>query len=474
MTSTPSPLPLSATQESLWTAYRIAPHSSAYNTVLRLRVRGVVDIDALERAVEALRGRHEQLRSLFTEDRGRPCRIPLERPPGCFALHDLAEADEDELLAASQRAGLAPFRLEAEGPLRIVLVRRSPDDSVLVVAAHHVVNDFVSRVVIVRDLLDAYTDLAAGRDPQLPPVPASYADHVEKERRYVASPAGQEAAARRRHRLAGAVPAELPLDRPRPPVRSYEGDTVQRRLPADLVASLDDCAAAVGVTPFACLLAAFQVLVHRWTGRDDFLLGVPATRRAGRQLSEVVSCFTDTAPLRARFPGEVTFRDTAVAAGQEVLRGLTDSRYPSALLNRPAATGHEAGRAPLYHLALFLVDLEKVYKSVPRPPEGTPEGPSTSRAGLRISMIDTPRQQEGQLDLMVRLERGSRTISAAFSYDTDVFDRATVDGFADSFERVLRAAVGTPDMPVAEIPLTDPDELRELLALGTGDRGGSG
>ncbi|WP_411137960.1 condensation domain-containing protein [Streptomyces sp. C10] len=472
MTITPPPLPLSATQESLWTAYRIAPHSSAYNTVLRLRVRGVVDIDALERAVEALRGRHEQLRSLFTEDHGRPCRIPLERPPGCFALHDLAEADEGELLAASQRAALAPFRLEAEGPLRIVLVRRSPDDSVLVVAAHHIVNDFVSRVVIVRDLLQAYTDLAAGRDPQLPPAPVSYADHVERERRYVASPAGQEAAARRRRRLAGAVPAELPLDRPRLPVRSYEGDTVLRRLPADVVNSLDGCAAVAGVTSFACLLAAFQVLVHRWTGRDDFLLGVPATRRAGSQLSEVVSCFTDTAPVRATLRRDATFRDTAVDAGQEVLRGLTDSRYPSALLDCPTATGQEAGRAPLYHMALFLVELEKVYKSVPRPPEGAVEGPPTSCAGLRISMIDTPRQQEGQLDLMVRLERGSRTISAAFSYASDVFDRVTVERFADSFERVLRAGIENPGMPVAEIPLTDPDDLLELLALGTGDGGG--
>ncbi len=472
MTTTPPPLPLSATQESLWTAYRIAPQSSAYNTVLRLRVRGVVDIDALERAVEALRGRHEQLRSLFTEDRGRPCRIPLERPPGCFALQDLAEADEGELLAASQRAALAPFRLEEQGPLRIVLVRRSPDDGVLVVAAHHIVNDFISRVLIVRDLLGAYGELAAGRDPQLSPVPTSYADYIEQERRYVASPAGQEAAARRRRRLAGAVPAELPLDRPRLPVRSYEGDTVQRRLPADLVKSLDNCAASVGVTPFACLLAAFQVLVHRWTGQDDFLLGVPATRRAGRQLSEVVSCFTDTAPVRARFRQDVTFRDTAVDTGREVLRGLTDSRYPSALLDCPTATGQEAGRAPLYHMALFLVDLEKVYKAVPRPPEGTAEGPSVGCAGLRITMIDTPRQQEGQLDLMVRLERGPTTISAAFSYDTDLFDRATVERFADGFERVLRAGIKTPGMPVAEIPLTDPDDLLELLTLGIGDRGG--
>lgn len=468
MTLKTPPMPLSAVQEALWAAYRIAPRSSAYNTVLRLRVRGGVDIDLLKRAVRAVQERHEQLRSLFTEAEGRPCRIPLEEPPGCFALQDLTGVGEDQLLTASQQACLAPFELEASGPLRVVLVRRSPHDSVLVIAVHHIVNDFVSRALIVRDLLAAYTDLAAGADPQLPPPTVSYADHVEQERRYVVSAAGQETAARWGRLLAGAVPAEFPLDRPRPAVRSYEGDTVQRQLPADLVSSLTRCAESVGVTPFAFVLAAFQALFHRWTGQDDFLVGVPATTRVGRRVSEVVGCFTNTLPVRARCHPGLTFDDLAAAADREVLRGLRDGRYPSALLSLPTGAGRDAGRAPLYHMALFMVDLEKMYRSVPRPPEGVVEGPSTHYAGLRVAMIDTP-QQEGQMDLMIRLERGMTTISAAYSYSTDVFDRMSVEGFADGFERILRAVVRTPGVPVAEIPLTDADDLAELLELGISD-----
>lgn len=459
MTTTDRCRPLSVVQQSMWTTYRLAPGSSAYNTVLRLRIRGRVDTDALARAVRALQERHEQLRSLFTDREGRPCRVPLDEPPDGFVLLDLAGTDEKELMAASHDAGMTPFRLEADGPLRVVLVRRTLEDGVLVIAAHHIVNDFVSRALLVRDLLGAYADAVAGVAPVRPAVAASYDDHVDAERRFLASEAGEKAAVRWREALAGAVPGEFALDRPRPPVRAYEGGTVERRLPADLVSGLARAAEAAGVTSFAFLLAAFQTLVHRWTGQDDFLLGVPATARAGRGMREVVGCFTSTLPVRALVrPGD-TFHDVAASADREVLRALGDGRYPSALLNRST---------PLYHMALFLVDTERMYRSVPRPPEdGWSEGPSVSRAGLRVGVIDTA-QQEGQLDLLLRMEQGPKTISTAYSYDSGVLDRATVERIADGFERVLRTVVAAPGTSVADIPLMDDDELRELLSLGGG------
>ncbi|MFF1478054.1 condensation domain-containing protein [Streptomyces sp. NPDC058301] len=451
--------PLSIVQQSMWTAYRLVPGSAAYNTVVRLRLRGRVDTDALARAVRALQERHEQLRSLFTEREGRPCRVPLDEPPNGFVLLDLAGADEKELTAASRDAGMTPFRLEAEGPLRVSLVQRTPEDSVLVIAAHHIVNDFVSRALLVRDLLSAYATAVTGATPVLPAVVASYDDHVDTERRFLASEAGEKAAARWRDALAGAVPGELPLDRPRPAVRACEGDTVGRRLPADLLSAVERAAEATGVTPFAFLLAAFQTLVHRWTGQDDFLLGVPATVRAGRGMREVVGCFTNILPVRAFFrPGDA-FHDVVTRAGREVLRALGDGRYPSALMSRST---------PLYHMALFLVDTERMYRSVPRPPEaGRPEGPSVSCAGLRISMIDTT-QQDGQLDLVLRMEQGPETISTAYSHDSHVLDRSTIERIADGFERVLRTVVAAPGIPVADIPLMDADELREVLSLGGG------
>ncbi|MEV0742214.1 condensation domain-containing protein [Streptomyces sp. NPDC050549] len=468
MTTTDQTRPLSVVQQSMWTTYRLAPDSSAYNTVLRLRVRGRVDTEALTRAVRAVQEQHEQVRSLFIEHGGWPCRVPLDEPLDAFVLLDLVGADEAELLNASHSACMTPFRLETEGPLRIVLVRRAPDDGVLVVAAHHIINDFVSRALLVRDLLSAYADAAVGRAPVLKPITASYDEHVGAESRFLASEAGDKAAGRWRQSLAGAEPAELPLDRPRPVVRAYTGDTVERRLPADLVVSLAGAAEAAGVTTFAFLLAAFQTVVHRWTGQDDFLLGVPATARFGLGMREVVGCFTNPLPVRASFRAGDTFHDVASAAGREVLRALSDSRYPSALLGH--STGEQA--APLYHMALFLVDTERMYRSVPRPPEhGRSEGPAVTCAGLRITMIDTP-QQEGQLDLLLRMEQGPETISTAYSYDIEVLSRATVERIADGFERVLRSVVAAVGTPVADIPLTVGEDLRELLSLGDMTSGG--
>ncbi len=459
-------LPLSGVQEEMWTAYRSAPGSHAYNAVWRLRIRGTVDVPALEKAVAALQERHEQLRSLFVERDGLPRRVLLDGPHARLEVRDLPGADEATLYEVSRRETHEPFRLETEGPLRVVLFRRSAQDAVLVPTAHHIVSDYVSRSMMAGDLLRAYTDFTAGRVPEWAPVTGSYAEYAEEEARYLASPAGRATADRWRSALAGSAPAELPLDRPRPVLRALRGETVVRHLPADVVDALPDAARAARTTPYAYTLAAFQAFVHRWTGQDDFLLGVPASNRMGRRLRDVVGCFLNTVPVRARFAADTTFRGAAAEAGREVTRCLVDGRYPGARLKAPTA----GGRAPLFHMAVFLVPLDRMKLPVPPVPQGAPEGPPATYAGLRVSLVDDLAQQEGQLDLLLRLEQAPDGITAVFSYDTDVFDRASVEGFADGFTRMLRAAVTEPARQVADVPLADEHDLAGLPApVGAGE-----
>lgn len=153
-------LPLTAIQEAMWTAYRVAPESAAYNIVMPLLLRGPVDPDAMDAAVTAVGDRQELLRSVFTEQDGTPVRTAAERALVGMEFRDLDGIDEDGLRRAVEEAGARPFRLES-GAFRVVLLRRSDDEWALVTAAHHIVSDFTSRWLLVRDLLDAYTGISA-------------------------------------------------------------------------------------------------------------------------------------------------------------------------------------------------------------------------------------------------------------------------------------------------------------------------
>jgi hypothetical protein len=450
-------LPLTAIQEAMWTAYRVAPESAAYNIVMPLLIRGTLDPAAMDAAVTAVGDRQELLRSVFTEQGGTPLRTAAPAALIRMEFRDLQGADEDEFHRAAEEAGARPFRLES-GPFRVVLLRRSDEEWALVTAAHHIVSDFTSRWLLVRDLLSAYAGFAAAAEPAWRPIPGSYTDHVTEELRYRDSEAGQRAANLWRASIEASPAAELPLDRPRPAVRSLKGGTVVRELAADSAAGLGAAADDAGVTPFAYLLGVFQALTHRWTGRNDFVLGVPATSRMGRAQRDVIGCFLNTMPVRADFDASSTFRGAAQQAGDRVMRGMVNVRYPC-VLAFPQAT--------VFRVALFLVQMDRMDPPVPNVLPGEKTGPSIPYAGLDIALIDVP-QQEGQLDLLLRIEQTPQGATAVFSYDTDVLDRATVERFADGYERMLAAAVAAPAAKVADVELADRAEMDALLALGAG------
>ncbi|MEU2130151.1 condensation domain-containing protein [Streptomyces sp. NPDC018352] len=449
-------LPLTAIQEAMWTAYRVAPESASYNIVMPLLLRGPVDPAAMAEAVTAVGDRQELLRSVFTEQDGTPIRTAAERALVRMEFRDLDTIDEEGLRRAAEEAGARPFRLES-GAFRVVLLRRTDEEWALVTAAHHIVSDFTSRWLLVRDLLDAYEGISTGTAPAWRPIPGSYADHAAEELRHIASEAGRRGADRWRESVAGAPAAELPLDRPRPVVRSLRGGTVVRVLAPATAQGLDAAADDAGVTPFAYLLGVFQALTHRWTGQEEFVLGVPATSRMGKAQRDVIGCFLNTMPVRAEFDATSTFRGTAALAGERVMRGMVNVRYPCALAF-PQAT--------VFRTALFLVQMDRMDPPVPNVPPGQIIGPSVTYKGLDIALIDVP-QQEGQLDLLLRIEQTPDGVTAVFSYDTDLLDRATVERFADGYERMLAAAVADPGTRIADVELAGQDETAALLALGS-------
>ncbi|MFJ7156730.1 condensation domain-containing protein [Streptomyces sp. NPDC101118] len=449
--------PLGATQQSIWAAYRFAPDSAVYNITMPLRVRGPLDVPALARAVTETGRRQAQLRSYFTERDGVPVRVEKDAPYVALDVRQVPGVPEEELRRLAREAGEQPFDL-TEAVFRVVLLQRAEDDFALVMALHHIVGDFTSRTLLARDLLDAYRGITAGGEPAWRPLKGSFADAVAEEEEYLASGPGERAAAYWRETTEGVPAAELPLDRPRPPRPGYRGATVAVELPAELTERLAEVAKAAGTTPFAVHLGAFQALVARWTGQEDFLVGVPASSRLGRGARDLVGCYLNTLAVRARLAPGTTFEEAAQEAGRQVQGAMFHARHPCTLIARPPG-------APLFRIGAFLVQMHRMDPPVPTVPRGSAEGPALEYGDLSLALIDVP-QQEGQLDLMLRLEQEPQGTTAVFSYDTDLFEPETADRFARTYERFLRTAVDRPAAGVTDVPLTDEDELAALLALG--------
>ncbi|WP_086709728.1 condensation domain-containing protein [Streptomyces antimycoticus] len=455
--------PLSIGQEALWFLYRMAPDSPAYNVQGALRIRAHLDDDRLRQALRAVVDRHDVLRSTIAETAAGPRR--LVGPPNTVALavRDVPEAGAEELVKWVREFGEAPFDLSGRGTCRALLLRRAPDDVVLVVATHHIVTDATSQWLLLQDLLDAYT---APEEAQLPPLRRGYDDYVAAEQRTLSGP--------RREQLrsfwaefCGAAPAgELPMDRPRPQVRAlFDGATCELRVPDRLVPRLRHTAQQTGVTTFALLLGVFQSFIHRYSGEPGFLVGCPTTTRTGPGMRQVVGYLVNTLTLPAHFGPATTFAGAAAAAQRHVLAAMKHGAYPYALL---AGESRYTSRNPPARIAFTMVAPSRLEPLLQLVTEAAATGGEAEYRGLPLSLVDVP-QMEGQFDISVEMRQSESALTAVFRYATDLFDEETVRQFLDHYVELLAAAVEDPNALVAGTSLLDDAELGALLALGTAD-----
>ncbi|MFJ2908508.1 condensation domain-containing protein [Streptomyces sp. NPDC087228] len=470
MPPTTPTVPLSTGQQALWLAHRLAPDSAAYTIVLPVRLCGPLDSDALAAAVRTVAARHPLLRSVFAEAdgyrRGEPCRIVLDEPaPDVLTVRELPDAGDAEVRALVRTCAEETFRIGERPPFRVTLLRRDAQDAVLVIAAHHIISDYASHHLILRELLAAHREFADGNGPEPVVGPDVYDEQVTAERRLLASARGARSAAYWRKVRTGAPPAELPADRPRPQTQGFRGATHELPLPTATVGRLTETAKALDVTLFAVLLGVFQATLYRHSGQPDALVGCPMSARAalgaGRRMDGVVGYFVNTVPMRGSFrPGD-RIRDVVRAVQRQLVQGLMHAGHPG---SQPA--GAPDGRTAPFRTAVTLIATDR---TEPRlgPVGAGGEGTPRPYAGLSVARIGVP-QQEGQFDLMLRIEQSGDALDAVFSYDTDLFEAGTIARFAQRYARLIDRAADDPDAAVDAISLVDRTDLAELLAMGSG------
>lgn len=457
---------LSVGQEALWFIHRMAPESAAYNVAWPMRVHTPIDVRVLARAVAMTAERHDVLRSVFTEVEGLPRRIVGDS--GLFRLdvRDVVGIDDERLMELVREEVVRPFRLQAGGPARLVLMRMAADDAALVFVSHHIAMDLPSQALVVQSILDAYQALLAGGLPEWAPRTLTYADFVAKERKLLDSRRADELAGHWREVCAGAPTVlDLPTDRPRSAHQRFRGASHVTSLPDDVVAALIPAARANQVTPVRHLLGVFQTLLYRHTQQQDFLLGCAATSSFGLERKGVAGYYTNPIPLRARISAGTTFREVTGEVNRQLKEGMAHVDYPFALLPNALGLPRLPGTSPLFQVMASMISIGKSRSLLEMTARG--HGFEFDHSGLRLSCIDLG-QQEGQFDLTLEVARTAYSVRCDLKYDTDLFDEATIRRLADHFVRLLRAAATDPDRPAADVPLADESERARLLAFATG------
>ncbi|MGZ4106781.1 MAG: condensation domain-containing protein, partial [Tumebacillaceae bacterium] len=286
--------PLAYGQRSLWFLQRLAPGSAAYNIGGAARIREAVDVAAMERAFAQLVQRHAVLRTNFATADGNPIQRVKEQVEAYFTFENATEWREQDLQDRLVAEAYRPFDLEQDALFRVHLFQRGAEDFVLQVTTHHIVADFWSVGVLVQELQEVYAAEKAGRVSELAPNRHGYVEFVEHEAQLLAGDEGEKMWSYWQDKLSGELPIlALPTDFPRPPVQTYDGAAVTFRLPAELSKAAKRVAKEQGVTFYTLFLAVLQVLLHRYTGQEDILVGSPTTGRNRAKFAELVGDFVN-------------------------------------------------------------------------------------------------------------------------------------------------------------------------------------
>ncbi len=456
--------PLTSGQQALWFLYQLAPASTAYNIASALRVRGSVVPAALESALQTLVERHAALRTTYAAVDGQPTQTPMPALAKSFRLplvdvSHLAEADARALIADDTNT---PFDLENGPVFRATLFRNGPGDHTLALSAHHIAADLWSIVVLLSELQELYSAAREGR--VVPPAvkdEGSYSDFVAWEHDYLSGQAELDWAYWRAQ-LEHAAPLDLPTDRTRPPVQTYGGASHRIAFGTDHVARLAEFAKAEGVTIYVVLLAAFQVLLGRYSGQSRFLVGSPVAGRPRAAFDRTVGYFVNALPMAADLSGRPSGRELVRRVKETVLGALEHQNFPFAMSVQRSQVARDASRSPLFQ-AMFV--LEKAYLDKEADVTMLVLGASDGKAdfaGLELKSCPLP-QRSAQFDVTLNLAQGGDNLAGSLDYNTDLFDGETVARMGAHFVALVDSLVERPAARIQQLALLDPLEATRLV-----------
>jgi hypothetical protein len=445
------PLPLSFAQQRLWFLEQLEGELTAYNMPTTHRLKGGLNVEALRRALEFIVRRHEALRTSYEMAGEEPIQMIAEIDRFELPVVNLTTFSpvEQEAEASRLRREEAerPFDLTCDPMLRASLLRIGDDDHLLLLTMHHIASDGWSRGVLWRELSAWYTSFANGQEPEPPKLPVQYADYALWQREQLRGGRLEELLQYWRGQLEGLSLLELPTDHPRPPVPTYRGAHHEFEVPVELADRLKSLARTEGVTLHMTLLAAFQVLLSRYSGQKDIAVGMPIAGRNHADLEGLIGFFVNTLVLRGDLSGDPSFRDLLGRVRETSLGAYDHQELPFEKLVEELQPERDPSRSPLFQVMFQLLDFGD-------------RGRELGELGIEAMPSISERVH---FDLEVNLWQKPESLKGVIVYSTDLFEGATIERLIGHFLTLLEGIVAAPEAPIAELPLLTKAENHQLL-----------
>jgi amino acid adenylation domain-containing protein/non-ribosomal peptide synthase protein (TIGR01720 family) len=439
-------LPLSFAQQRLWFLDQLEPDSPFYNIAGAYRIEGVLNEAWLQESIDAMVQRHEVLRTGFMSVSGKAVLEIL--PQAAVELQVVDMGTEEAVFEQAIAEARKPFRLNEIPLMRATLLRISPQDHLFVFVIHHIIADGWSGGVLVREIAEGYAELAASGEMNKPELDVQYVDYAAWQRDTLQGTVMEELLAYWKEALANIPPLlELPWDHPRPPVQTFKGQIEHFEIPAGLFSRLQQLSQECGTTVFMSLTAAFQVLLHRYSGMTDICVGTPIANRNHAALEKLAGFFANTLILRAKFEGEMSFRDLLDQVKAFSLGAYAHQELPFDMLVDALQPQRNLGYAPLFQAMI-------AYQNTPAETLHLPNV-EMKPVALDVGM--------SKFDLTLLLTEEGDELLGDIEYSTELFDAETIQRMVAHFIILLQSIVDDPQSQVSDLKLLTDYEREKLL-----------
>jgi surfactin family lipopeptide synthetase A len=443
--------PASFAQERLWFLDQFEPGSAAYNIPRVFRISGPLQVDVLTRAFQSIVQRHAALRTIFDSIEGEARQVVLSSREVNIPIVDLGDlpADEREATALRMAAeeGMKPFDL-SEGPLlRLTLLRLDAETWMLVLVMHHIIADGWSISRLFRDVTKSYAAFLENTEPELPELPIQYTEYAQWQREYMSGEVLQTEIEHWRNTLAGAQTLlDLPIDHNRPAMQTWHGARKEITLSAATLAKLKALAQKESATLFMVTMAAFQAMLWRYTQQESILVGTPIAARNHVEIEELVGLFVNTLIFRTDFTSDLSFRELIRRVRAYSLEAYMHQDVPFEKLVEELVPQRALDRPPLFQVMFIFQNIPKQIFEI---------------SGLTIKEMNFE-TGISKFDLSAEVWE-DHEFHCEFEYNTDLFERATIERMLGHFERLLLGAIENPDLRCAELPMLGAKEREQIV-----------
>ncbi|MFN6560836.1 MAG: amino acid adenylation domain-containing protein [Nostoc sp. ChiSLP01] len=447
-----APPPLTFAQQRLWFLNQLHPNSTSYNIPVGIRVTGRLNQAALEQSLNKIVQRHEVLRTTFAVIDSEPVQVIHSAPNSIISVVDLRNLPvikrETEIKQLLIEAAQCPFDLGVGLLLRTTLLWLDEEEYILLIVMHHIVTDEWSMGVFIQELSTLYPAFCAGVSSPLPELPIQYGDFAVWQRQYLSESVLETQLNYWLSQLNSAPELlQLPTDRPRPSVQTYQGKTQSLTLNTDLTQKLQTLSQESGTTLFMTLLAVFATLLYRYSGQSDILVGTPIANRNPSEIESLIGFFVNTLVLRTRFEDNPSFEKLLTQVRETTLKAYEHQDVPFEQVVEALQPQRSLSHSPVFQVMFVLQNA----------PKGELELPGCTWCELN------QQSTTAMFDLTVSMTETDQGLVGKWEYNTDLFDGSTIERMAAHFQNLCSAIVENPVAAVGELPLLSEAERHQLL-----------